>query len=253
VVRSNCMDCLDRTNVSQAALGKWALERQLKAAGILSNKESIDAYPEFMSIFRNVWADHGDTVSRAYAGTGALKSDFTRTGRRTKEGMLQDGINSLMRYVRNNFFDGDRQDAYDLLTGAWVARKGGIPPLIDTRPVLMRSMPYILAFALTMIVAALVLPRTSELSIYSFLFLWMAMAAFAATYIWGNGTSYVSWPRLNPPFEVLSYNGPGARSPQRGRGLSLSKMFGAVDKLKGRVAARNEEVELGRKKGALID
>jgi hypothetical protein len=56
-----------------------------------------------------VWADHGDTVSRAYAGTGALKTDFTRTGKRSKEGALQDGVNSVMRYVRNNFFDGDRQ------------------------------------------------------------------------------------------------------------------------------------------------
>jgi len=247
------MDCLDRTNVSQAALGKWALNRQLKAAGILSIKESVDEYPDFMNVFRHVWADHGDTLSRAYAGTGALKSDFTRTGKRTKEGLLQDGVNGAMRYVRNNFFDGDRQDAYDLLTGSWVAKKGGIPPLYDTRPVLMRSMPYILAFALTMILAALVLPRTSDLSIYSFLFLWLAMAFFAGTYIWGNGTSYVSWPRLNPPLEVLSYNGPGAHSARRGRGLSLSSMFGAVSKLKGRVTTRTEEVELGRKKGALID
>lgn len=30
--------------------------------------------------FRNIWADHGDDVSRQYAGTGALKSGFTRTG-----------------------------------------------------------------------------------------------------------------------------------------------------------------------------
>ncbi len=56
-----------------------------------------------------VWADHGDTVSRAYAGTGALKSDFTRTGKRSREGALQDGYNSVERYFRNNFFDGDRQ------------------------------------------------------------------------------------------------------------------------------------------------
>ena len=86
-----------------------------------------------------VWADHGDTVSCAYAGTGALKSDFTRTGKRSKQGLLQDGVNSVMRYIKNNFFDGDRQDAFDILTGAWVAKKGGIPPLTDTRPLLVRS------------------------------------------------------------------------------------------------------------------
>lgn len=109
VVRSNCMDCLDRTNVSQAAFAKWALNQQLRQAGIINVKEGVEDHPEFMHIFRNVWADHADGVSKAYAGSGALKTDFTRTGKRTKEGLLQDGINSVMRYVKNNFFDGDRQ------------------------------------------------------------------------------------------------------------------------------------------------
>lgn len=252
VIRSNCMDCLDRTNVTQSALGKLALNKQLRSAGVLSIKESVDDHPEFMSMFRNVWADHGDTVSRAYAGTGALKTDFTRTGKRSREGMVQDGYNSVMRYIRNNFFDGDRQDAYDLLTGAWVAKKGGIPPLTDTRPLVMRSMPYVLAFALTMILAALVLPRTSELSIYSFLLLWVFLAFVSGSYIWGNGTSYVSWPRLNPPLEILSYSGPGARGTVRGRGLELSSMVPFRGK-RGASVLRKEEIELGKKKGALID
>ena len=56
-----------------------------------------------------VWADHADTISKAYSGTGALKTDFTRTGKRTKEGAVQDGINSVMRYLKNNFYDGSRQ------------------------------------------------------------------------------------------------------------------------------------------------
>lgn len=40
-----------------------------------------------------------------YAGTPALKGDFTRTGQRTKMGLLQDGTNSAIRYVVNNFQD----------------------------------------------------------------------------------------------------------------------------------------------------
>jgi hypothetical protein len=156
VVRSNCMDCLDRTNVSQSALGKWAATEQLRSVGVLNEKEKIEDFPEFMDMFRAgmfvrpqlykpctahtlnnrctvialpppsrltplpgnqedqqadiaVWADHGDTVSRAYSGTGALKADYTRTGKRTKEGMAHDGYKSVMRYVTNNFMDGDRQ------------------------------------------------------------------------------------------------------------------------------------------------
>jgi len=59
VVRSNCMDCLDRTNVSQSALGKWALSKQLQEVGVLSVKETVEDHPEFMSIIRNgKWCLH---------------------------------------------------------------------------------------------------------------------------------------------------------------------------------------------------
>lgn len=57
----------------------------------------------------SVWADHADTISIPYSGTGALKTDFTRLGTRTRLGMLNDGKNSVMRYIKNNFFDGAKQ------------------------------------------------------------------------------------------------------------------------------------------------
>jgi hypothetical protein len=56
-----------------------------------------------------VWADHANLISTAYSGTGALKTDYTRTGKRGKLGLLEDGINSVMRYLKNNYFDGPRQ------------------------------------------------------------------------------------------------------------------------------------------------
>ena len=64
-----------------------------------------------------MWADHGDDISRQYAGTGALKSGFTRTGKRTYWGLLDDGLKSGVRYYVNNFSDGRKQDATDLVTG----------------------------------------------------------------------------------------------------------------------------------------
>jgi len=60
-------------------------------------------------MLRSVWADHADHISRAYSGSGALKTDFTRTGVRTKQGLWMDGQNSTLRYLKNNYFDGDRQ------------------------------------------------------------------------------------------------------------------------------------------------
>ena len=42
------------------------------------------------------------TTSRS-KGTGALKSGFTRTGKRTVGGILDDGYKSVLRYYLNNF------------------------------------------------------------------------------------------------------------------------------------------------------
>jgi hypothetical protein len=64
-----------------------------------------------------LWADNADAISRLYAGTPALKGDFTRTGKRTRLGALDDGMNSLQRYYLNNFLDADRQEGTDLMVG----------------------------------------------------------------------------------------------------------------------------------------
>lgn len=87
-----------------------------------------------------VWSDHADAISKAYSGTGALKTDFTRTGKRTKKGALDDFYKSAMRYLRNNFFDGARQDGFDLMTGVWTPEHGTAGFLVsDDRPLIIRA------------------------------------------------------------------------------------------------------------------
>ncbi|KAJ3490502.1 hypothetical protein NLI96_g1404 [Meripilus lineatus] len=109
VIRTNCMDNLDRTNVAQAALAKWTLNKQLKALRLLVENDNIDNYDDIMKDFREMWSDHANLISLAYAGTGALKVEYTRTGKLTPAGQLEDGYKSVMRYLKNNFFDGARQ------------------------------------------------------------------------------------------------------------------------------------------------
>jgi len=45
--------------------------------------------------FKNIWTDNADRLSMLYTGTPALKTDFTRTGKRTYVGALMDGKHSL--------------------------------------------------------------------------------------------------------------------------------------------------------------
>ena len=53
VIRTNCMDCLDRTNVVQSTFGRWVLTRQLREIGILQSTEVIENDEQFMQVFKN--------------------------------------------------------------------------------------------------------------------------------------------------------------------------------------------------------
>jgi synaptojanin len=97
VFRTNCLDwcviqphldlstnvlSLDRTNFVQDILSRTALEDYF-----------MQVRPEWRQsaglwgIHRELWAENGDALSKIYAGTGALNTSFTRTGKRTLAGM----------------------------------------------------------------------------------------------------------------------------------------------------------------------
>ncbi|KAI9656234.1 MAG: hypothetical protein M1821_004897 [Bathelium mastoideum] len=208
VVRTNCMDCLDRTNVVQSMLGRWTLTRMLTDLGFLRSGENASDDAVFEHLFRNVWADNADVVSRSYSGTGALKTDFTRTGNRTRAGMLQDLNNSCSRYVQNNFTDGPRQDAFDLFLGAYEPSSTDVT-YVDRRPVLIQSMPYILAGCLFFIFISIFtrrLPNSTVWPLRLVMLLCLAVVAWTGRFIWTHGTLYVNWPKLNtPPWATEGY------------------------------------------------
>lgn len=113
VLRTNCMDCLDRTNVVQSACARGALEAQLSAGSF-----NIDLqHDPSTSWFNTLWADNGDAISRQYAGTAALKGDFTRTRQRKITGALTDFGLTLTRYFNNIVNDYFAQALIDYLLG----------------------------------------------------------------------------------------------------------------------------------------
>jgi len=152
-----------------------------------------------------MWADNADVVSKSYSGTGALKTDFTRTGKRTRAGLAQDLNNSITRYVRNNFLDGPRQDGFDLFLGAHLPSSSGAGTSLqfaDRRPLLVQAVPYVLAAAVFIILVSSFTRRSPDSSIWPlriFIFLCMAVAGWAFQFIYGHGMLYVNWPKLNTP------------------------------------------------------
>ncbi|KAI9712167.1 MAG: hypothetical protein M1812_007005 [Candelaria pacifica] len=198
VVRTNCMDCLDRTNVVQSMLARWTLNRMLMDLGVLQQGQSASDDTNFEALFRNIWADNADIVSKSYSGTGALKTDFTRTGKRTRAGAFQDFQNSVTRYVRNNFMDGPRQDGFDLFLGTYLpSTSNGASTLqfVDRRPVLVQSIPYVLAASLFMVFIATFtrqLPDSATWPLRFLVLFWFAVGAWCSHFIYTHGALYVS-------------------------------------------------------------
>jgi len=94
VLRTNCMDCLDRTNVCQSSFAKHMLDMQLKEQGF---DMSVQLDQE-TAWFNTLWADNGDAISKQYASTSAMKGDYTRTRKRNYRGALMDAGLSLTRF-----------------------------------------------------------------------------------------------------------------------------------------------------------
>lgn len=113
IVRTNCMDCLDRTGVAQCAFGQWALERQLQNEGIHGDL-GRDSSTQW---FNTLWADNGDAISKQYSSTAALKGDYTRTRKRDYRGALNDLGLTLFRYYNNIVNDYFSQACIDYLLG----------------------------------------------------------------------------------------------------------------------------------------
>ncbi|KIW72427.1 hypothetical protein PV04_00622 [Phialophora macrospora] len=115
VFRVNCLDCLDRTNLIQGIISQMALELFLSHRGERGNSD-------FWMRHSALWADNGDTLSKIYAGTGALKSSFTRHGKMSLAGALADARKSATRLYVNHFEDKNRQNTVDLLLGRLVGQ-----------------------------------------------------------------------------------------------------------------------------------
>lgn len=124
--RTNCMDCLDRTNVVQSVFARNSLLSQLNGLGLGEKPtgQAFQAFQDNLEIpFRESWVRNADAMSVLYSGTPAQKTDFTRTGKRTIKGALDDGKYSIQRYIINNFLDGSNQNSIDAFLGKITPKK----------------------------------------------------------------------------------------------------------------------------------
>ncbi|BGP46172.1 hypothetical protein JCM10450v2_002012 [Rhodotorula kratochvilovae] len=104
------------TTSSTSAVARWVMNRHLVHLGITTGEES-GMHDDLDLAFNTLWADNGDAISREYAGTSALKGDFTRTGKRNWRGAMNDASNSVARMLQSTVTDFFKQAALDYILG----------------------------------------------------------------------------------------------------------------------------------------
>lgn len=136
VCRTNCIDCIDRTNAAQFVVGKAALAHQLHALGIIKSK--IAPYDsDAVDILTNMYHDLGDTIALQYGGSHLVNTlqTYRKTGNQYKS-HARDTLEGLKRFYANSFADADKQASINLFLGITES-----PPSMNTLEISKRLLP----------------------------------------------------------------------------------------------------------------
>lgn len=119
IIRTNCVDCLDRTNTAQFAIGKCVLGYQLCALGILDSPK-LEFDTDCVRMLESLYEDHGDTLALQYGGSQLVHriKTYRKTAPWTSQG--NDIMQTLSRYYSNTFSDAEKQNTINLFLGLFV-------------------------------------------------------------------------------------------------------------------------------------
>ncbi|XP_075451144.1 polyphosphoinositide phosphatase [Ascaphus truei] len=123
VLRTNCVDCLDRTNTAQFMVGKCALAYQLYSLGLI-DKPNLQFDTDAVRLFEELYEDHGDTLSLQYGGSQLVHRVKTYRKIAPWTQHSKDIMQTLSRYYSNAFSDADRQDSINLFLGVFQPVEG---------------------------------------------------------------------------------------------------------------------------------
>ena len=123
VARTNCIDCLDRTNAAQFVIGKRALGRQLQALGVISGT-TVEYDSDCVELFTQMFHGHGDTIAIQYGGSHLVNTMATYRKINQWQSSSRDMVESFKRYYHNSFLDSQRQEAYNLFLGNYIYSQG---------------------------------------------------------------------------------------------------------------------------------
>ncbi|KAF3651536.1 Phosphoinositide phosphatase SAC2 [Capsicum annuum] len=135
VLRTNCVDCLDRTNVGQYAYGRVALAHQLHALGFVDvDNINIDSHSPIAHDLMQIYEEMGDTLAIQYGGSAAHNKIFSEIrGQWKATTRSQELFRTLQRFYSNAYMDPEKQDAINVFLGHFQPEEGG-PALWELNP-----------------------------------------------------------------------------------------------------------------------
>eukprot|EP00250_Pteridium_aquilinum_P012963 c21049_g1_i3 orf=459-2759(+) len=99
VLRTNCIDCLDRTNVAQYAYGLAALGLQLYSLG-LTDEIKVDPDSSLAGALMDMYQNMGDALALQYGGSAAHNTVFPeRHGKWKAATQSQEFLKSIKRFL----------------------------------------------------------------------------------------------------------------------------------------------------------
>ncbi|KAK4479192.1 hypothetical protein RD792_014703 [Penstemon davidsonii] len=124
VLRTNCIDCLDRTNVAQYVYGLVALGHQLHALGYI-DVPTINLDTPLADDLMKTYEAMGDTLALQYGGSAAHNKIFSEIRGQWKAAtQSQELFRTLQRYYSNAYMDAEKQDAINVFLGHFQPQQG---------------------------------------------------------------------------------------------------------------------------------
>ena len=131
VIRTNCMDWLDRTNYAQTKMYLLSLQKQLLDSKVdleslygSINLEELslgsDGIPKeepFMRAVNSFWADNGDFISLQYTGTNSTITKVMKQGKKGFLSKINHKYQDVHRFVNNNFTDNFKEEWIRMILG----------------------------------------------------------------------------------------------------------------------------------------
>ena len=116
VIRTNCVDCLDRTNTAQFAVGLCALGFQLSALGVVSNPR-LEIETDCVRMLEEMYEDHGDTLALQYGGSALIHRIKTYRKQSPWTSKGNDIMQTMRRYYSNTLSDAEKQNTMNIFLG----------------------------------------------------------------------------------------------------------------------------------------